>query len=142
MGCCNNQPDRATLILRRPLLNRRMMEKSCWAVARWAETYLLPDQAIGPGLEQAFGRQGSGSQVAQYLLSLVLRLLWGDQWLGEVDLHRILVVRMLPALVKHDGTRDALLGTQEWQHHLIGEPQHSTFERFCHASRQEWTCRW
>lgn len=36
-----------------------------WAVARWADTYLLPVASVSPPMERAFGFHGAGPNVLQ-----------------------------------------------------------------------------
>ena len=96
------------------------MEKSCWAVGRWAETYLMSESLISPQLDQAYGVGGKGSIVVQALTSISTQLLWGSQWLGEVDLHRIVIVRILGTLARSKASRDVMLKTPDW-HNILGK---------------------
>ena len=99
------------------------MEKACWAAGRWAETYLLAEQPISTSLEQALGKQGKGVAIAQKLTSIAVSLLFGEAWLGEVDLHRIVILKLLGMMGRRRLMREAMLHSSDWQW-LLGEPAH------------------
>lgn len=48
----------------------RVMEAAVWGCARWADTYLMPEEAASPGLADAFGRQGGGPAVLDVLMQI------------------------------------------------------------------------
>ncbi len=54
----------------------RLMEAAAWAAARWADTYLMPDEPASEGLQSAFGAKGGGgAQVVAVLLQIANTLL-------------------------------------------------------------------
>ena len=54
----------------------RLMEAAAWASARWADSYLMPDEAASEGLQSSFGAKGgSGPQVVAVLLQIANTLL-------------------------------------------------------------------
>ena len=46
------------------------MEAAVWAVARWADTYLLSEEDLSPAMAQAFGAAGNGPSVLAALVQL------------------------------------------------------------------------
>lgn len=58
-----------------------------WAAARWANTYLLSEEAeLPPSLGAAFGAQGGGPAIAGFLVQASLALLVG--WPGAQSIIR------------------------------------------------------
>ena len=53
----------------------RLMEAAVWAIARWADTYLLPSEPTSFALATAFGAVGNGPGVLAALVRLVNLLL-------------------------------------------------------------------
>lgn len=95
------------------------MEAAVWAVARWADTYLLPISAVSPAMEAAFGASGNGLNVLRVLMLVAVRLLGSQEWLGEVDLHRVVVLKLLVVLVRRRTLCEKIVFLEEW-HQLAG----------------------
>ena len=91
------------------------MEAAVWAVARWADTYLLPLSAESAAMERSFGAAGNGLNVLRVLLLIAMKLLGGQEWLGEVDLHRVVVMKLLVALVRRRTICESIMRFDEWQ---------------------------
>lgn len=129
------------------------MEKSSWVAARWLDTYLMPSSPVSSKMEQAFGASGNGPSVARRLLTVLQTLLWGIEWQGEVDLHRILIVRLLASFTKRTAVCRVLLASPEWHDLLVGtfpqpsQPQHcsqfsGSFHRSACTSLTRMNCPW
>lgn len=60
-----------------------------------------------------------GAPTADQTLATMVRIanaaLTQREWAGEVDLHRVAVVRLLPALAKNRESAAKLVSLQEWQ---------------------------
>ena len=95
-----------------------MLEAAVWAIARWADTYLLSEEEeLSPALQQAFGAAGSGPAVLAALVQLAGSLLTEQ---GETELHQAVCQRLLPVLVHRRGLCYSLLQLQQW-HELAGK---------------------
>lgn len=72
-----------------PPCRRRLVEVAAASLARWADTYLMPQEAAGsPALAAAFGAGSpGGGQAAQLLVSLALAGL--TSYPGERALHEV-----------------------------------------------------
>jgi hypothetical protein len=93
----------------------RLMEVALWAAARWADTYLYPeDEPLPEALEARFGAAGGGGQAA---LELLIRA--ANQCLtaypGESALHGVVTHALLPVLVRRRAAAARLLGAEAWQ---------------------------
>ena len=54
----------------------RLMEAAAWGCARWADSYLMPDEPASEGLKTAFGAKGgNGPHVVAVLLQVANTLL-------------------------------------------------------------------
>lgn len=54
----------------------RLMEAAAWGCARWADSYLMPDEPASQGLRAAFGAKGgNGPHVVAVLLQVANTLL-------------------------------------------------------------------
>ena len=59
----------------------RLMEAAVWAVARWADTYLLPIAPVSPAMGRAFGAgPHNAPNVLQVLTLVAVTLLGGPEW--------------------------------------------------------------
>eukprot|EP00891_Asterochloris_glomerata_P009020 jgi/Astpho2/9020/fgenesh1_pg.00133_%23_51_t len=94
-------------------LSSRFNETCTEAVARWADTYLLPAEETTPAMAQAFGRVGGGAPVLDALAGLANRLLTADA--SEVDLHTAVCMRLLPVLVGRRSRCLRLVQLHHWQ---------------------------
>lgn len=66
----------------------RLAEVAAASLARWADTYLIPEDSAPPALAAAFGSgSAGGAQAAQMLVSLVLASL--TSYPGEKALHEV-----------------------------------------------------
>lgn len=69
-----------------------------------------------PAMHQAFS---AGSQTADQTLAALVRVasaaLAAPMWAGEVDLHRVAVIRLLPALLRRQQCTIRLVALPEWQ---------------------------
>ncbi|PRW50955.1 exportin-4 isoform X1 [Chlorella sorokiniana] len=92
----------------------RLVEVAAASLARWADTYLMPQEAPGsPALAAAFGAGSpGGGQAAQLLVSLVLAGLTG--YPGERALHEVVCGQLLHALVRRPAVCAALLDSPAW----------------------------
>ncbi|KAI7838545.1 hypothetical protein COHA_007688 [Chlorella ohadii] len=92
----------------------RLVEVSAASLARWADTYLMPQEQPGsPALASAFGAGSpGGGQAAQLLVSLVLAGLTG--YPGERALHEVVCGQLLHSLVRRPAVCAALLDTAAW----------------------------
>ena len=94
----------------------RLMEAAVWAVARWADTYLLPIAPVSPAMGRAFGGDPhNGPNVLQVLTLVAVTLLGGPEWAGEVDLHRVAILKLLTALVRRRTVCTRLVQVDAWQ---------------------------
>ena len=115
-----NRPPSAGLLLRVRTILRvfRFAEAASWAAARWADTYLLPDSVDGssPGMTHAFGHGSpSADQALGTLVRVATAALTKPEWAGEVDLHCVAVLRLLPALVRRPRAAARLVALPQWQ---------------------------
>ncbi len=69
----------------RPVCSPRLMEAAVWAAARWADTYLFPEDALPAALEALFGASGSGPGVLEGLVRVATTCL--VSYPGERELH-------------------------------------------------------
>lgn len=97
----------------------RFAEAAAWAAARWADTYLLPEpptEPSTPAMAQAFSLPSpTASQTLATLVRVVTSSLTQPAWAGEVDLHRVAVVKLLFVLVRKAGAAALLVALPEWQ---------------------------
>jgi len=93
----------------------RLMEVALWAAARWADTYLFPeDEPLPEALEARFGAAGGGGQAAlELLVRAANQCLTG--YPGESELHGVVTHTLLPVLVRRRAAAGRLLGTEAWQ---------------------------
>ncbi|KAK9812956.1 hypothetical protein WJX72_006385 [[Myrmecia] bisecta] len=98
----------------RPLCSPRLMEAAIWAVARWADTYLFPEEEFNSPLAAAFGAEGGGLHVLDALVKMAGALL--SHWPGEVDLHAVVCKRLLRVLVHRRPICSRLVHLDSWQH--------------------------
>lgn len=99
-----------------------------WAAARWADTYLLQDSPtpVSPAMHESFSTQAqNSSQTLASLVRVATSALTQPAWAGEVDLHRVAVVRLLRVLVKKRLAAARLVALPEWQQ-LAGESDRLT----------------
>ena len=70
----------------RPALSPRLMETAVWALARWCDTYLLPEEPLPGGLQQLYGSPtGPAMQVLDGVVRVALVCL--AHFPGETQLH-------------------------------------------------------
>ena len=97
----------------------RLAEAAVWAVARWADTYLFPDQTSPPpslAMQQGFsGASANANQTLATLVRVATSALTQPAWAGEVDLHSVAVGKLLAALVKRRQAAARLVALPEWQ---------------------------
>lgn len=49
----------------------RLLEAAAWAVARWAHTYLMPEEAVSREMHDAFGAgTAGGAETAELLVKV------------------------------------------------------------------------
>ena len=54
----------------------RLMEAAAWGCARWADSYLMPDEPASEGLQASFGAKGGGGpHIVAVLLQAAITLL-------------------------------------------------------------------
>eukprot|EP00898_Chlorokybus_atmophyticus_P008392 jgi/Chlat1/8554/Chrsp82S07946 len=103
-------------------LSPRLMEGLVWYLARWTETYLMPEQNAFPrGKENAaacalvasFSAVGGGPNVLDALVQIAWTTL--TAWPGEVELETVTCSRLLPALVRRRELRRTLLRLDTWR---------------------------
>ena len=83
------------------------------ALARWLDTYLLPEEpGVPPALALAFGPHREGPAALALAVGLVGQAL--TQWPGEPVLHRVVCGALLPALTRRPGLCAHLVATPAW----------------------------
>ena len=105
-------------------LSARLMESVCWAAARWADTYLMPEDTGGsvfgraltaPGAQPAGGalsEAAGGGSALEALLRLSVCAL--SAWPGEVALAREASRTLLPVLTRRRTLCRCALATAAW----------------------------
>ncbi|GBF98214.1 hypothetical protein Rsub_10714, partial [Raphidocelis subcapitata] len=93
----------------------RLCEVALWAAARWADTYLFPeDEPLPEALEARFGAAGGGGQAALELLAAAAnQCLTG--YPGESDLTGVTTGALLPVLVRRRAAAARLLSSEPWR---------------------------
>eukprot|EP00878_Enallax_costatus_P024514 GHUV01026164.1.p1 GENE.GHUV01026164.1~~GHUV01026164.1.p1 ORF type:complete len:1105 (+),score=386.39 GHUV01026164.1:1431-4745(+) len=96
------------------VVSSRLMEGSTWAAARWADTYLFPEEEepLPEALEAAFGDQ-SGLNILDMLVHVAQRCLVAFP--GEIELHRQVCHTLLPTLVHRKPLCRRLITLSSWQ---------------------------
>jgi hypothetical protein len=109
-GLCLNAGARAA-----GAVSPRLMEVALWGAARWADTYLFPEEdPLLECLEARFGAAGGGGQVALEMLAAAAnQCLTG--YPGEAELHGVVTGTLLPALVRRRACAARLLGCDAWR---------------------------
>ncbi|KAI8465199.1 MAG: hypothetical protein J3K34DRAFT_461526 [Monoraphidium minutum] len=93
----------------------RLMEVALWGGARWADTYLFPDEGPLPEpLESRFGGAGGGGQAALELLARAANECL-TAYPGEAELTGVVARELLPALARRRGACARLLGCEPWR---------------------------
>lgn len=112
----------------RAAISARLMEALCWALARWADTYLMPED-VGGSLYAAARRAEGGSgasgiptfsaysdegrQALEALLRVASVSLSG--WPGETALAREAAGTLLPVLTRRKALCRALVSSRHWE---------------------------
>lgn len=112
----------------RPAISARLMEALCWALARWADTYLMPEDVGGSLYAAARRAEGSGSngglptfsaftdegkRALEALLRVASAALSG--WPGEAALAREAAGTLLPVLTRRKALCKALVASRHWE---------------------------
>lgn len=91
----------------------RLVEVAAASLARWADTYLMPEDCPPPALAAAFGAgSAAGGQAAHMLVSLALAAL--TRYPGERTLHEVVCAHLLAGLVRRRAVCAALLEAPAW----------------------------
>lgn len=98
----------------------QVTESLLWFLERWSETYLfLRSTSHAPqSLVRAFGKEGGGPRVLEFVLGMVHRAV--VCWCGEVDV-LTQIVSLLNGLSKSGDVREALLNSGELVLKISGE---------------------
>jgi hypothetical protein len=107
-----------------------VVEALLWTLARWADTYLIPEDsggslhhatqsAVPPKLAQAFGEaSGGGAAALGMLVSVVTAALLF--WPGETEVQAEATTTLLPVLVRRRALCRHLASMDAWKH-LAGQ---------------------
>mmetsp|Transcript_11077 Transcript_11077/g.31337 ORF Transcript_11077/g.31337 Transcript_11077/m.31337 type:complete len:1135 (-) Transcript_11077:60-3464(-) len=96
-----------------PVLSPRLLEVAANGVARWARTYLLPDQHLPTALASLYSPQGDGPRLLDSLVKVAREVL--SSWPGEVQLHLVASKHLLPALMCRPNLNVAIVQLDSWQ---------------------------
>ncbi|KAK3239066.1 hypothetical protein CYMTET_50978, partial [Cymbomonas tetramitiformis] len=108
------------------LLSPRLLEALLWAVSRWADTYLMPEDSGGSlhhftqqgplsvAITRAFGEASGGGAAALAILvqAVVAALLY---WPGEIQLQTEATSTLLPILTRRRALCRHLINLESWQ---------------------------
>jgi hypothetical protein len=119
--------------------DHRLMEVCIWAMARWADTYLFPEEPLPGPLQQVFGDStphssqggssnggaashqvptgtgGHGTGAALLDMAVQVANTCLTSYPGEVELHRQVVTSLLPVLVRRCPVCERLIHLPAWQ---------------------------
>eukprot|EP00775_Hariotina_reticulata_P007177 gene7177-7391_t len=95
------------------VVSPRLLEACVWGAARWADTYLFPEdeEPLPEALENVFGEE-SGAHILDMLVHVVQHCL--AAYPGEVELHRQVCQGLLPRLVHRKPLCRRLLHLPSW----------------------------
>ncbi|KAG1679648.1 hypothetical protein FOA52_006165 [Chlamydomonas sp. UWO 241] len=97
-----------------PVLSPRLMETCMWALSRWADTYLLPEEPLPGDLQQAYGAPtGRAGHLLDGIVRVALACL--VNFPGEALLHGAVCGTLLPVLVRRKPLCRALVALSSWQ---------------------------
>eukprot|EP00873_Tetraselmis_striata_P034404 jgi/Tetstr1/454668/TSEL_041558.t1 len=95
------------------VLSPRLLEVSAANSARWAKTYLMPEEQLPASLAAQYSAAGNGLQILDTFVKVARELLSG--WPGEAQLHLVATKQLLGALVCRQPLTAALLRLESWQ---------------------------
>lgn len=97
-----------------PVISPRLLEACVCGVARWADTYLFPEEEepLPESLQAAFG-DASGRNILDMVVTVCQHCLLSFP--GEAELHRQVCHSLLPVLVRRKPLTHQLLQLPSWQ---------------------------
>ncbi|KAF5830248.1 hypothetical protein DUNSADRAFT_14821 [Dunaliella salina] len=133
--CCESLLAVPALVLNdaaRGAMSPRLLEASVWALARWSETYLFPEESLPGALQVVYGDVEASQSVggtdptayppgasSKALATLDMLVQIASTCLvaypGEGMLHKQVCTVLLPALVRHPGICNKLQTLPSWR---------------------------
>ncbi|GAX80807.1 hypothetical protein CEUSTIGMA_g8243.t1 [Chlamydomonas eustigma] len=98
----------------RAALSPRLMEAATWALARWCDTYLLPEEPLPGNLQVLYGAaDGPASQLLDGIVQFSSTCL--ISYPGEAQLHKRVCTGLLPVLVRRKSLCSSLVNLGSWR---------------------------